>query len=177
MKESKVDVILHPVRMRIIQTLINGRKLTVQQISGKLPDISQATLYRHLKLLLNAKVIEVVEEYPVRGAIEKVYALPNQAESISVEEISKWSPDQHMDSFMKFMTTVLADFERYVHQESFDLLKDGAGYRQVTFYATDEEYKVFNETYRNALLKLIGNEEGGQRRKRTMTNIVTTENK
>ncbi|MBS4201025.1 helix-turn-helix domain-containing protein [Bacillus sp. FJAT-49732] len=176
MKESKADVILHPVRMRIIQTLINGRKLTVQQIGEKLHDIPQATLYRHLNKLLQAKVIEVVEENPIRGAVEKVYALPEQAGSISPEEISKWTKEEHMDSFMKFISVVLADFERYVSQKEFDMQKDGAGYRQISFYATDEEYLEFLQTLSSAAVKLLQNEEGENRRKRTFTTIVTSEN-
>ncbi|MFS0575738.1 helix-turn-helix domain-containing protein [Sporosarcina sp. 179-K 3D1 HS] len=177
MKNSKSDVILHPVRMRIIQTLINGRKLTVQQIGERLQDVPQATLYRHLKKLLDANVIEVVGEYPVRGAVEKVYSLPEASASISVEEFSAWSAEEHMDAFMRFMVTVLADFERYVHQEEFDLLRDGAGYRQMTFYASDEELREFTETMRAEFMKLLGNEATEQRRRRTMTTIVTTENK
>ncbi|MFK2826589.1 helix-turn-helix domain-containing protein [Bacillus sp. B190/17] len=123
MKQSKADVILHLVRMRIVQTLINGRKLTVQQLGENLQDIPQATLYRHLKRMLHAKVIEVVEENPVRGAVEKVYALPKSSGSISAEEISNWNVEEHMDSFMKFFSIVLADFERYIAQEDFDLQK------------------------------------------------------
>ncbi|MBS4196190.1 helix-turn-helix domain-containing protein [Bacillus sp. FJAT-49870] len=176
MKESKADVILHPVRMRIIQTLINGRRLTVQQIGERLRDIPQATLYRHLKKLLEAKVIEVVEENQIRGAVEKVYALPEQAGSISPEDISKWTKEDHMDSFMRFISVVLADFERYVSQEEFDMLKDGAGYRQISFYVTDEEYMEFLQTLNSAAIKLLQNEEGENRRKRTFSTIVTTEN-
>lgn len=176
MKETKADVILHPVRMRIVQTLIGGRKLTVQQIGGRLQDIPQATLYRHLNKLVKAKIIEAVEEYPVRGAVEKVYALPDQAGVVYSADIEKWTPEEHMDAFMKFISVVWGDFERYVGQGNFDLQKDGAGYRQISFYATDEEYKNFIEILGKELMKLASNEEGSGRRKRTLSTIVTAEN-
>lgn len=176
MKESKADIILHPVRMRIIQTLINGRKLTVQQIGEKLPDVAQATLYRHLKKLLNGKIVEVVKENQIRGAVEKVYALPDQAGVISPHEVEKWTTEDHMDAFLRFISIVLGDFERYVAQKEADFQQDGAGYRQVSFYATDEEYQDFIEKMGKELVKLTSNEEGPGRRRRTMTTIVTTEN-
>ncbi|VEF46226.1 Helix-turn-helix domain [Bacillus freudenreichii] len=176
MKESKADIILHPVRMRIIQTLVNGRKRTVQQIGEKLSDVPQATLYRHLKKLLDAKIVEVVEKNPIRGAVEKVYALPDQAGVISLDDIEKWTAEEHMDAFLKFMSIVLGDFERYVNQEDFNFQKDGAGYRQVSFYATDEEYQNFIEKVGKELAKLTSNKEIPGRRRRTMTTIVTAEN-
>ena len=177
MKETKADVILHPIRMRIIQTFISGQRLTVQQIADKLPDIPQATLYRHLNRLLKANVIEVVEENPIRGAVEKVYALPENAGMISPDEIANWTKDDHMDSFIKFMSIVLADFERYVNQEQFDFVKDGAGYQQISFYATDEEYVEFIGELNHAVAKVLSNKESNGRRRRTLATIVTTENR
>ncbi|WKA54578.1 helix-turn-helix domain-containing protein [Planococcus shixiaomingii] len=176
MKESKADIILHPVRMRIIQTLINKRNLTVQQIGEKLADIPQASLYRHLKKLSDAGIIEVVEENKVRGTVEKVYGLPEQGASLSEEELKNAGPEEHMGFFMKFMATVMDDFERYVNQEDFNFVKDGTGYSQASFYASDEEYLEFVTTINSSLMKLISNGEEG-RRKRTLTTIVTAEKK
>lgn len=79
MKMSKIKLILHPVRMKIIQSLINGKKFTVNQIAERVKDVPQATLYRQLNTLLEADLIEVVQENQVRGTIEKVYALKEQS--------------------------------------------------------------------------------------------------
>jgi DNA-binding PadR family transcriptional regulator len=136
--------------------------------------VPQASLYRHLKKLVDADIIKAVDEHQVRGTVEKVYALPEQAASLSEEELKNASAEEHMGFFMKFIATVLDDFERYVNQEDFDFIKDGTGYRQVSFYASDEEYRELLETINGGLMKLIGNEEEG-RRKRTLTTIVTAE--
>ncbi|HZG72578.1 MAG TPA: helix-turn-helix domain-containing protein [Chondromyces sp.] len=176
MKGSKVDTLLHPVRMRIVQTLVNGRRLTVQQIGEQLPDIPQASLYRHLKKLLEAGLIIVVEEHQVRGTIEKVYALPEQTAQIDTKEFLRASKEEHLSYFIKFMATVLADFERYISQEEFDFQRDGAGYRQGSFYASDDEYEEFLQAMAKAFEKVISNEPSSQRRKRIMTTIFTTEN-
>lgn len=175
MKEAKADVLLHPVRMRIAQTLINGRQLTAQQIGDRLTDIPPATLYRHINKLLDAGIIEVVAEHQIRGAVEKVYAMPQENGSLTVEDMRNATPEEHMRYFLKFMTTVLADFERYINQEEVDPLKDAGGYRQASFYATDEEFHAFMATLQQELMKLIANEADGTRRRRTLTTIVTTE--
>ena len=77
MNQSKMKLILHPVRMKIIQSLLNGKNLTVQQLSQRAKDVPQATLYRHLNKLLEADFIQVVQENQIRGTVEKVYALKN----------------------------------------------------------------------------------------------------
>ena len=75
MNQSKMKLILHPVRMKIIQSLLNGKNMTVQQLSQRAKDVPQATLYRHLNKLLEAELIQVVQENQIRGTVEKVYAL------------------------------------------------------------------------------------------------------
>lgn len=176
MKESKGEVLLHPVRMKIVQTLVNGRKLTVQQMSEKLPDVPQASLYRHLKKLVESDLIVVAEENQVRGAVEKVYMLPETSNEKNADEFLSLSKEEHVSYFIKFMATVLVDFESYVSQDSFDFLKDGAGYRQAVFYASDEEFQPFLSTMGQEMMKLIQNEPAPGRKKRTISTIITTEN-
>ena len=44
MSDSSIaDVVMHPVRLRIIQQL-GGRSLTTAQLRAALPDVTQATL-------------------------------------------------------------------------------------------------------------------------------------
>ena len=57
MKESKISILLNPIRMKIIQTLLVGQRLTVQQMNERLPDVPPATMYRHLNKLLGAELI------------------------------------------------------------------------------------------------------------------------
>ena len=68
---NKVETILHPVRLRIIQQLLDGQATTAKQLAGQLKDIAQATLYRQLDILVKAEVLAVTEEKQIRGAVEK----------------------------------------------------------------------------------------------------------
>ncbi|MCM3669401.1 helix-turn-helix domain-containing protein [Mesobacillus maritimus] len=176
MKESKADLILHPVRMRIVQTLINGKTLTAQEIGERLKDIPQATLYRQLNKLTEGNVLEVVAENPIRETVEKVYSLAEQSATLSETDVESWSKNEHREYFMKFISTVIADFEKYLTQPKFDMKKDGTGYRQVSFYASDEEYLEFLQTLQQGIQKLLENDVTPTRRKRTLSTIVTSEN-
>lgn len=175
MKESKADLLLHPVRMRIVQSLISGKGLSVQQMQQRLTDIPQASFYRHLKKLVEGDVIHVVDERPVRGTVEKVYAIQKESVNLGPDELKNVTKEEHMAMFMKYIVTVLNDFERYIYQEDADFVKDMAGYRQATFYATDEEYVEFLQTIGKSVRTLIENDPGDNRKKRTFSTIVTTD--
>ncbi|NNJ11357.1 helix-turn-helix domain-containing protein [Chloroflexales bacterium ZM16-3] len=51
MSTSPADLLLHPIRLRIIVAL-TVQQLTVQQLAGVLPDVPQATLYRQIHKLV-----------------------------------------------------------------------------------------------------------------------------
>ena len=90
--ESKTDLIMHPIRIRILLALVD-RKLTPLQLGEQLADVPQATLYRHLNKLMQGGLLEVIEERPVRGTVEKVYGLNQNAAaqivSVNMENASK----------------------------------------------------------------------------------------
>ena len=51
---SKInEVMLNPVRMRIIQTLVAKQNMTTTEICEKISDVPRTTLYRHIKVLLD----------------------------------------------------------------------------------------------------------------------------
>ena len=55
-------MILHPVRFRIIQRFIDGKKRTAKQLAKELKDITQATLYRQLDILVKNDMLKIVKE-------------------------------------------------------------------------------------------------------------------
>ncbi|MEV6871554.1 helix-turn-helix domain-containing protein [Amycolatopsis sp. NPDC051128] len=46
---NTVDLLLHPVRLRIVQALSGGRELTTTQLCAGLPDVSKVTVYRQVR--------------------------------------------------------------------------------------------------------------------------------
>lgn len=175
MKEPTIDVVLHPVRMRIIQSLIN-QKLTPQELKEKLPDIPQASLYRNLKKLLEAEVIHIVDEIPNRGTVEKVYSIHNPSEIIlGSEEINKLSKDEHMGLFIKFLANLMGEYERYLNQDHIDLIADGVTFRQASLYLNDEEFSAFIKELSAVYAKVFQNQPTKGRRRRTVSTIIIPE--
>src|SRR5690349_5071480 len=95
---TRSHLILHPLRLRLLQTLA-GRQLTASALGAALPEVPQATLYRHLKALVEGEVLEIVAERPVRGAVERVYALREGGGFLTKEEFAAMDLEEHRRSF------------------------------------------------------------------------------
>jgi DNA-binding transcriptional ArsR family regulator len=173
-KNSKTKLILHPVRMKIIQSLLNGKKRNVQQIAERLMDVPQATLYRHISKLLEADIIEVVQENQIRGTVEKVYGLKELSIG-SPEELLSLSKDQHLELFLTFTTQLLGLYENYLNKGDVDLVRDGVSYRVANLYLTDDEYMDLAKNIGMLIQKAMLNEPSSERSARNLAMIVIPE--
>jgi DNA-binding transcriptional ArsR family regulator len=172
MSTSRADLILHPVRMRLLVTLAR-RQLTARQLSELLPDVPQATLYHHLGILTRAGLLRVVSERQVRGTVEKLYALVGEDATLSPADLAHASREDHLRYFTLFMATVLGDFARYLQQDApIDPLADGVGYHETPFYLSDEEFAQAMAALNQALLPYLSNQAAPHRRRRLLATIV-----
>lgn len=175
MAESKADLVLHPIRMRILHAFmggIAGRQLTAQQLAEVLKDVPQATLYRHLNKLAKAGLLRVAEERQVRGATEKVYTLPLTAASIGPQELERLSREEHMRLFTTFVSGLLGDFARYLEREHIDYVADAVGYRQVALYLSDDEMQRFGAELSAVVLPAMRNTPAPGRTRRMLTTVL-----
>jgi DNA-binding transcriptional ArsR family regulator len=171
--KSTADIVLHPVRLRIIQGLLGGRQLTTAQLAEGLPEVTTASLYRHIATLAGAGILEVVGERPIRGAVERTYALRLEASELSAEELASMTPEQHKQAFTSFVAGLMGSFDRYVDEaEAVDLVRDGVGYRQTALWLSDQELADLLATTREALLRAAGNAPAEGRRRRLIATIV-----
>ncbi|WP_432746845.1 helix-turn-helix domain-containing protein [Microbacterium oxydans] len=69
---STTSALLHPVRLRIVQTLLAKGTSTTRDLHERLGDIPIATLYRHIAYLSEHGLIEVDHERQVRGGEREV---------------------------------------------------------------------------------------------------------
>jgi len=136
---KRADLVLHPVRLRIILAFAGGRRLTPQQVAAVLPDVAHATLYRQIERLYRGGVLAIVSERRVRGALERTYVLAEGSASLSPEDVAKSSRDDHLGYFAAFAAGLIAQFGQYLDRSKIDLLKDGVGYRQVVLNLSDKE--------------------------------------
>lgn len=174
MNDSKADILLHPVRMRIIQSLIS-EPLTVQQMKEILADIPQATLYRHLKKLFESGIVFVVDEQQIRGTIEKVYSLRPKEVTIANDELSHYSRDEYMALFMKYMANLMAEYERYISSNLIDFERDGVSLRQASLYLSDTEFSTLLQELSQVYGKVLTNKPAPDRKRRTFANLIIPE--
>jgi hypothetical protein len=173
MGARKADLVIHPVRLRIIQAFGAGRRLTAQQVAELLPDIPHASLYRHLKVLADGGVLEVVAERPVRAVYEKVYALVRSATNVGPDEYAPQSADEHRRYFTTFAGLLLGDFERYLAAHPApDLGADGVAYYQMPLYLSDEEYRQLVASMQSMLRPLLARGPVAGRRRRLLSIIA-----
>ncbi|MED1203473.1 helix-turn-helix domain-containing protein [Heyndrickxia acidicola] len=171
MKQTNAKLILHPVRMKIIQSLINGKHLTVQQISERVGNVPQATLYRQLNTLLEAGFLEVTAENQVRGTLEKVYAL-KQPSIQSQEDLKKLSKEEHLQLFLLFQSLLIDQYENYLKNHDIDLIKDGVSYRAANLQLTDQEFAELTRKISDFLLEAMNNEPSPDRKSRNFATII-----
>jgi DNA-binding transcriptional ArsR family regulator len=169
------DLLLHPVRLRVIQALAGGQRLSVSELGDRIGDVPAATLYRHVATLADAGVLGVVDERPARGTPERVYALVEGAASLGPEALADATPEDHLRWFTLFLAGLLGDFGRYVAGGRVDVVADGVGYRQLPLELSDEELAELAGRLNAALLPVLHNPPAPERRRRILTTIVLPE--
>src|SRR4051794_25170391 len=107
---TSAELLLHPVRLRIVQAFLGDRELTTGRLHELLPDVSTATLYRQVTTLSDAGVLEVTEERRVRGAAERTYRLRVQDASVGPEQAAELTPEPHRQTVPPFVARLPGDF-------------------------------------------------------------------
>jgi DNA-binding transcriptional ArsR family regulator len=168
---ASADLLLHPVRLRIVKAFLGDRALTTSQLAAELSDVPPGSLYRHVALLTKAGVLQVVAERRVRGATERTYAMRLVAAQLQAGEARAMTPDQHAQAFMAYVAGLLADFDRYLASEPADPVRDGAGYRVAAAWLTEGEFIDLARDLAEAFLARLANPPGPGRRRRLFYTI------
>ncbi len=164
MNQAKEDLLLHPVRLRIIVASV-GREVTAQQLATELPDIPQATLYRHINTLAAGGILVVVQERRVRNALEKTYALPDRDLLLTIEDLEKAQPDDYIRLFTQYLGLLLGYYVRYIQQGNVDFARDNVLFRMFPVYLSAAETERLGQAVNAALLPYVKNEPSPERRR------------
>ncbi len=169
---DSAELLLHPVRLRIIQAFLGERPLTTAQLSAELSDVPPASLYRHVARLVSAGVLQVVSERKVRGAVERTYLLRLAAAAISPDDLAAMTVEDHRQAFMAFTAGLLADYDRYLGGGDIDLYRDGVSYRIAGLWLDDAEYADLLRELARVLQPRLANPPRTGRRRRILASVL-----
>ncbi|HEY0870585.1 MAG TPA: helix-turn-helix domain-containing protein [Acidothermaceae bacterium] len=169
---ASADLLLHPVRLRIVQAFLGDRALTTTQLAAELGDVPAGSLYRHLALLTKAGVVQVVAERRVRAVVERTYTLRTFAARVDAAEAAAMTSEQHARAFTVFVGGLLADFDRYLASGQPDLQRDGVSYGMLAMWLTDAEYADFLHDVGVLVAPRLANAPGKGRRRRLVSTVM-----
>jgi hypothetical protein len=168
---ASADLLLHPVRLRIVKAFLGERALTTTELAAELEDVPSGSLYRHVALLVKAGVLQVVAERRVRGAVERTYMLRLFAAQIGPGEARAMSAEEHAHAFMAYVAGMLSDADRYLAAGQPNPARDGADYRVGALWLTDAEFAELLRDLTEVFQPRLANAPG-KRRKRRMIYTV-----
>jgi DNA-binding transcriptional ArsR family regulator len=141
------DIILNPVRMRIMQVSALSETITASEICEKMTDIPRTTVYRHIKILVENNVLSVVSETKIRGSLERTL-------SLNINEISKRNTIENAtQNALAFLMNRYARFDKYFNSENPNPTKDRIFLNSSILMTTDEEFDAFLTELKQLLQK------------------------
>ena len=169
---DSLELLGHPVRLRIVHAMRGGRTLTTAQLSAVLPDVSKAMVYRHVDLLAGGGILEVAEERRVRGAVERHYRLCRDRAGIDRDTVASLSAEDHRRWFATAMATLLAEFNAYLDREHTDPARDPVGYQQHSIWLDEGELHAMIADLRAAIIPRLANEPAPGRARYMLSPIL-----
>ena len=174
-KSSRADVVLHPVRFQIL-TLVSGRAMSAQKISAALPDVPQASMYRHINKLVEAGVLECAESTGSRTSAERLYCIPTpEAATLSVEETASVSLEDNLQYFTNFCALLMSKGRGFIERKAREGATGGA-YSFEALYLSDPEYEHLLAGLQALEGLALSNRPGpGRRRRLLFTALIPDE--
>ncbi|GAA4582737.1 helix-turn-helix domain-containing protein [Planotetraspora phitsanulokensis] len=163
MHVESLELLAHPVRLRIVHAMRGGRELTTAQLCARIPDASKAMVYRHVDVLTAGGILEVAGERRVRGAVERRYRLRLDRIVVDADAVAALSPDDHRRVFATSMAVLAAEFNAYLDRENSDPAADLVGYRQHAVWLDRGELEQMIGDLRRVLLPWLSNEPAPDR--------------
>lgn len=166
-----LELVLHPLRMRILHAMGSGAERTTAELCAGLSDVSPASVYRHVGVLADAGVLEVVGERRVRGAVERRYRLRSEQVAIDRDLAASMSLEDHRSGFAAAMATLIAEFNAYLKTVP-NPLQDSVGYRQAAIWLDQDEVSQLMGQLRDLIVASRNNKPRPGRRPYLFSPIV-----
>ena len=174
MTVRRSDILLHPVRLRIVLATA-GDDVTTADVARRLPDVPQATLYRHIAKLADAGILELVGERQARGAVEKTFRVNTARASLGVDEAAAMTAEEHFEAFVTFVGVLIETYGRYLDTPGAEPSVDGVSIRQARLWLTDSELAGLVADVTTVLTRYLGHTKTPERTPRLLNTILIPE--
>ena len=166
MKKDYMEACMNATRQRIIQTIMIKKEATSAEIGEELPDIPRASLYRHIKVLLDAEIITVVKEEFKRGSVEKTYA-------ISLQRPYGDTNEEYNSLIQSALMGLQGEFHRYFNGENPDPQRDLLTVGSASMMMSDVEMMEFLKAYSELIQRYMPNKPAVDRKLRKVSIVVS----
>ncbi|MED3802073.1 helix-turn-helix domain-containing protein [Lysinibacillus xylanilyticus] len=153
---NKAEVLMHPVRMKILQALMHDKEegLSTLEMISIIKDVPQATLYRHIQILMDEDIIKIVKERKVRSVTEKFYALNEGAEKLSQEDWTQLTIKQKLNYVSNYQLALLSQYQNYLNSlDEEERLADLATFSFIDLTLTTNQFMSFESELNDLIIK------------------------
>ncbi len=151
------EIMLNPVRMRIVQQLAANARMTANELSEKISDVPRTTLYRHINVLLENGLLAVVAERKIRGSLERTFSL--NAGEITKHNTLEDAPQQAL----AFLMNRYARYHDYFNGAAPNPARDRIFFNDTILMMDDDEFDRFLAELRDLLVKYSFAAGGGRK--------------
>lgn len=160
------EIVMNPVRQRIFQYFLLHETGTVKEVRKALSDVPGASLYRHIKILADSSILMVVGENRIRGTVESVYQLNQDAMS---------TEDETGNAVQMSLLSIYASFAKYFSTGNANPRKDMLLFTNCTLL-TDEEFSEYLSEINQVTIKYMKQETSENSKPRQITLISAPAN-
>ncbi len=171
MPTTRLELLLHPIRMRLVHAMHAGGVLTTSELCAALPDVPKATVYRQVERLARGGVFEVESARQVRGAVERRYRLAAGGAVVDAKDARSMALEDHRRGFTAAMAALIADFNVYLDQRGANPVADEVSYRQFTLWLRPTERSRLIGDFTRKLRGPMNNKPGDGRKPYMLSTI------
>lgn len=153
---NKTEIIMHPVRMKICQALMRNKEngLTPLEMIKIIKDVPQATLYRHIQILVDSDIIRVIKEKKVKSVSEKYYVLNEDEAKLDEEEWKEASIEEKLNYVSSYQLLLMSQYQNYLNKlEDQNSQEDRATFSVVELKINDEHFLQFQNELNELMTK------------------------
>lgn len=147
---------MHPVRIKICQALLRNKEqgLTPLEMVKILKDVPQATLYRHIQVMVDANIVSVIKEKKVKSVSEKYYALNEDEIRIGGEEWGKVPIEEKLDYISYYQLLLMTQYQNYLEKlEEQNSQEDRSTFSVVELKIDEENFTQFQNELNELMIK------------------------